>query len=80
MQALYAPLTPGNNGEFPLHCDMYIPKRLFNVFDDVPDDDSGASAPATIRFENAQQAGQSAVFVFVTDSYYSHSTASIVSS
>jgi hypothetical protein len=36
--ALYAPLgdTGGAPTEFPLHCDLYVPKRLWNVFDDVP--------------------------------------------
>jgi len=42
MCALYAPL--GNTeGDFPLHADLYIPRILFNVFEDVPDDLSGAS-------------------------------------
>jgi hypothetical protein len=40
--ALYAPLSP-RQFDFPLHADLYIPKVLFNVFEDVPDDDSGAS-------------------------------------
>ncbi len=36
--ALYAPLgdTGGPPTEFPLHCDLYVPQRLWNVFDDVP--------------------------------------------
>lgn len=29
--------------DFPLHSDLYIPKILFNLFEDVPDDSSGAS-------------------------------------
>lgn len=35
--ALYAPLgdTGGDPTEFPLHCDLYVPDRLWNVFDDV---------------------------------------------
>lgn len=34
---LYAPLgdVGGEPTEFPLHCDLYIPQRLWNVFDDV---------------------------------------------
>jgi hypothetical protein len=28
---------------FPLHSDLYIPRLLFNLFEDVPDDSSGAS-------------------------------------
>lgn len=44
-QALYSPLTAGKNeNDFPLHCDLYIPKILFNVFEKVPDNpSSGAS-------------------------------------
>ena len=36
--ALYAPLgdTGGAPTEFPLHCDLYVPRRLWNIFDDVP--------------------------------------------
>jgi hypothetical protein len=30
-------------GNFPLHADLYIPRILFNVFEAVPDDDTGAS-------------------------------------
>ncbi len=44
--ALYAPLgdTGGDPTEFPLHCDLYAPKHLWNVFDDVAHNDrSGAS-------------------------------------
>lgn len=44
--ALYAPLgdTGGAPSEFPLHCDLYVPRRLWNVFDEVPSTgNSGAS-------------------------------------
>jgi hypothetical protein len=43
--AMYTPLGDVGNRvrAFPLHCDLYIPHNLFNVFDDVPMDDSGAS-------------------------------------
>jgi hypothetical protein len=43
--ALYTPLGDVGDhvGAFPLHADLYIPKNLFNVFDDVPKDNSGAS-------------------------------------
>lgn len=48
--ALYPPLGLTNEGstcpivvDFPLHCDLYAPKFLFNVFENVPNDDSGAS-------------------------------------
>jgi hypothetical protein len=43
--ALYNPLGSfGKNiGDFPLHADLYAPRFLFNIFDDVPDDGSGAS-------------------------------------
>lgn len=42
--ALYSPLTTGKHeSEFPLHCDLYIPNILFNVFEKVPDNFSGAS-------------------------------------
>jgi hypothetical protein len=36
--ALYAPLgdTGGEPSEFPLHCDLYVPVRLWNLFDEVP--------------------------------------------
>lgn len=43
MEALYAPLTINNSGEFPLHCDLYIPKKLFNIFDCVSNDFAGVS-------------------------------------
>jgi len=43
MEALYTPLTVSNKGYFPLHCDLYIPRLLFNVYESVPGDDSGAS-------------------------------------
>lgn len=44
--ALYAPLgdTGGAPTDFPLHCDLYVPQRLWNVFDEVPANGrSGAS-------------------------------------
>lgn len=44
--AIYAPLGAAGGaaqGDFPLHSDLYPPAILFNVFDRVPDDDSGAS-------------------------------------
>jgi hypothetical protein len=43
--ALYNPLgSLGKSaGDFPLHADLYAPRFLFNIFDDVPDDGSGAS-------------------------------------
>ncbi len=45
MGALYSPLTSGKQeSEFPLHCDLYIPKILFNVYEHVPLDASGSSA------------------------------------
>ena len=43
MEALYTPLTVSNKGYFPLHCDLYIPRTLFNVYENVPSDSSGAS-------------------------------------
>lgn len=43
MEALYTPLTVANKGHFPLHSDLYIPRVLFNLFDEVPGDGSGAS-------------------------------------
>lgn len=43
MGALYPPLTISNNGHFPLHCDLYIPQILFNLFDEVPQNNTGAS-------------------------------------
>lgn len=54
MAALYAPLTPGKNqSDFPLHCDLYIPQILFNVFGTVAPDGSGRSTflPLTTFFE-----------------------------
>ena len=55
MSALYAPLsTVGTDaGDFPLHADLYIPQVLFNVFEAVPQDRSGASLflPVSV-FEN----------------------------
>jgi hypothetical protein len=43
--AMYTPLgqTGSRIGDFPLHADLYIPRVLFNVFEAVPDDGSGAS-------------------------------------
>lgn len=43
--AMYAPLsTIGvEAGDFPLHADLYLPEVLFNVFEEVPCDRSGAS-------------------------------------
>lgn len=43
--AMYAPLSQTGRSEkdFPLHADLYVPQFLFNVFDEVPLDDSGAS-------------------------------------
>jgi hypothetical protein len=43
--ALYAPLaTVGEDaGDFPLHCDLYVPELLWNIFEDVPTDGSGAA-------------------------------------
>jgi hypothetical protein len=51
MSAMYAPLgTVGTAaGEFRLHADLYIPTFLFNVFDDVPEDGTGASTFLSIR-------------------------------
>jgi hypothetical protein len=43
MEALYTPLTATNTGQFPLHCDLYIPKRLLNIYEVVAKDDSGKS-------------------------------------
>jgi hypothetical protein len=44
--ALYAPLghTGGAPSEFPLHCDLYVPVRLWNVFDEVPAAGRGGSS------------------------------------
>lgn len=42
MCALYAPLR-GTQNKFPVHSDLYVPQILFNVFDDVPNDSSGAT-------------------------------------
>jgi hypothetical protein len=44
-RAMYAPLgsTGPADGAFPLHADLYVPRVLFNVFDDVPRDPSGAT-------------------------------------
>ena len=45
MAALYAPLSAVGTdaGDFPLHADLYLPEILFNVFEEVPQDRSGAS-------------------------------------
>lgn len=52
MAAMYAPLGyVGRKGKgFPLHADLYFPNMLWNVFDQVPGDGSGASTflPASI--------------------------------
>jgi len=43
--SLYAPLgaTGRYAGDFTLHADLYLPELLFNVFEEVPADSSGAS-------------------------------------
>jgi hypothetical protein len=43
--SLYAPLgtTGAGAGDFDLHADLYLPELLFNVFEEVPGDSSGAS-------------------------------------
>ena len=43
--ALYNPLGSfgKNEGGFPLHADLYAPRFLFNIFDEVPNDGSGAA-------------------------------------
>ena len=46
LAAMYSPLVSDvgkKNLGFPLHADLFIPRVLFNVFDAVPSDDSGAS-------------------------------------
>lgn len=44
MGALYSPLTAGKDqDDFPLHCDLYIPRTLFNVMENVAKDNSGHS-------------------------------------
>jgi len=50
-QALYAPLgsTGRSEGCFPLHADLYVPEMLFNIFDEVPVDNSGASTFLSAR-------------------------------
>lgn len=52
--AMYSPLGEIGKkaGGFPLHADLFIPKFLLNIFDDVSPDDSGASTflpVATLR-------------------------------
>jgi len=43
--SLYAPLgdVGANAGDFALHCDLYLPELLFNVFEEVAADTSGTS-------------------------------------
>ena len=43
--AIYAPsASVGDDaGDFPLHCDLYVPEMLWNIFEDVPTDGSGAA-------------------------------------
>lgn len=42
--ALYIPANSGkDDDDFPLHCDVFIPRILFNVFDRVPADGSGSA-------------------------------------
>jgi hypothetical protein len=45
MAALYAPLSYVGRraGDFPLHADLYTPEYLWNVFDRVPADGTGAT-------------------------------------
>lgn len=45
MAALYSPIPTeeADGKEFLLHADLYLPGVLFNVYEEVPDDDSGAS-------------------------------------
>jgi hypothetical protein len=44
MAALYIPLSTGKNeNDFPLHCDLFIPRNLWNVFEKIKQDGSGAS-------------------------------------
>jgi hypothetical protein len=50
MSSLYAPLTVNNqNNDFPLHCDLYPPKRLWNVYEDVAPGEFGASLFLPVR-------------------------------
>ena len=42
--SLYSPVSPEKNDPgFNLHADLYLPTKLWLIFDDVPDDGSGAS-------------------------------------
>jgi hypothetical protein len=49
--SLYAPLgtTGMRAGDFGLHADLYMPEILFNVFENVPGDGSGASEFLPVR-------------------------------
>jgi hypothetical protein len=50
MSALYAPLTvTTHEDDFPLHCDLYIPRVLWNVFEEVAPGDDGASTFLTTK-------------------------------
>lgn len=54
MGALYSPLTAGRDeSDFPLHCDLYIPRILFNVMEQPASDGSGHSTflPVQTLFE-----------------------------
>lgn len=53
--ALYTPLRMigWRARSFPLHADLYIPEVLFTIFDDVPEDSSGASI--FVKFSALQQ-------------------------
>lgn len=49
-QALYAPLNGGKHqSNFPLHCDLYIPKILWNIYGQVPADGSGRTLLLKVR-------------------------------
>lgn len=44
MGALYPPLSTAKpNNKFPVHCDFYFPIYLWNIFDEVPEGNQGAS-------------------------------------
>lgn len=48
--AMHQPLRTGpHEREFPLHADLYVPHVLFNVFDNVSSDGSGASVFLSVR-------------------------------